>query len=65
MLCERNDVGLHPADLDVGLIRGKGIAGTVIIVVDKGLDVELTSNSGDKGHIIPEKRVIKLFDGLV
>ena len=58
MLCERNDVCLHPADLDVGFIRGKGIALTVIIVVDKGLDVELASNSGDKGHIIPEKREV-------
>ena len=31
------DIGLKAADLDIGLIRGKGIAGTIIVVINERL----------------------------
>ena len=34
------DVGLEAADLDIGLIRGKGSAGTVIVGVHKWLNAD-------------------------
>lgn len=34
------DIGLDATDFDVGLISGKGITGTIIIVVYKGFDAD-------------------------